>query len=183
VVAWLAADELLMSQRIPGGSDEQLFTLSLADGAKTEVQQTARRMRGLALSPDRDNLVYYVSFEPEAEDNGIWLMDLRNLEQPPQKLPFFGTYRWRDNEHLIYVPFDPDASEHNFYEYSLLTGQTRSVFPAGTGLMIANNDWQISPDGTKIAMLAASGTELDGIWVLDIDQNTDQASIDRRKKW
>jgi murein DD-endopeptidase MepM/ murein hydrolase activator NlpD len=182
MVAWLSADELLMTRRIPGGSDEQLFTLSLADGTQTELKQAAPRMRGLALSPDRSHLVYYVSFEPNAEENGVWLMDLQDLEQPPQKLPFFGTYRWRDNERLIFVPFDPDASEHNFYEYNLLTGETRSLFPAGTGLMIANNDWQVSPDGTKIAMLAANGTELDGIWVLDIDQHTDQTSIDWRKQ-
>jgi hypothetical protein len=37
--------------------------------------------------------------------------------------------------------------------------------------MIANNDWQVSSDGRKIVLVAAKGTALDGIWVLDIDQN------------
>lgn len=169
-VAWLSSDELLMTRRISGGSDQQLFTLSLADGGQTELLQVSR-IRGLILSPDRRYLAYYVTFEPEVEKNGVWLIDLQNLEQPAQKLPFFGTYRWRDNERLIYVSFDPDASEHNFYEYNILTGQTRSLFPAGTGLVIANNDWQVSPDGRKIVMVAANGTEFDGIWVLQIDQN------------
>jgi hypothetical protein len=36
-------------------------------------------------------------------------------------------------------------------------------------LTVANNDWQVSPDGRQIALVAAKGTELDGIWVLDID--------------
>jgi hypothetical protein len=70
---------------------------------------------------------------------------------------------------MIYVPLDPAASEHNFYEYNILTGQTRSLFPAGTNLTIANNDWQVSPDGRKIALVAAKGMALDGIWVLNID--------------
>lgn len=169
-IAWLSEDELLMARRIPGGDDEELFTLSLVDGRETRLIQLPE-IRGLALSPDKRYLVYYVTFEPETEKNGLWLLDLQNPQREPQKLPFFGTYRWRDNGRLIYVPFDPAATEHNFYEYNVLTRQTRSLFPAGTGLIIANNDWQISPDGDKIALLAAKGTQLDGIWVLDLSDN------------
>jgi hypothetical protein len=170
-VAWLSADELLMTRRIPGGSDEQLFTLSLADGGQSELLQVSPRMRGLALSPDKRYMVYYVTFETESAKNGVWLMDLQNPEEPAQKLPFFGTYRWRDDQRLIYVPFDPLATYHNFYEYNVVTGQEYPLFPDGTQLTIANNDWQVSPDGRKIVMVAASGLELDGIWVLDVDQN------------
>jgi hypothetical protein len=168
-VAWLSTDELLMTRRIPGGSDRQLFTLSLVDGGQSELLQVSPRMRGLALSPDRRYMVYYVTFETESEKNGVWLMDLQNPEQPAQKLPFFGTYRWRDDQRLIYVPFDPVAANHDFYEYNVVTGQERPLFPDGTKLTIANNDWQVSPDGGKIAIVAASGLELDGIWVLDIN--------------
>jgi len=169
-VAWLSADELLMARRISGSSDQQLFTLSLANGLQTELLQVSR-IRGLALSPDSRYLVYYVTFEPEVEKNGVWLVDLQNLEQPAQKLPFFGTYRWRDNQSLIYIPFDPDATSHEFYEYDILTKETQPLFPAGTNLTVANNDWQVSPDGRKIVMVAANGMELDGVWVLEIDQN------------
>ena len=34
--------------------------------------------------------------------------------------------------------------------------------------MIANNEWQVSPDGTKIVMLAANDSALDGLWLLDV---------------
>lgn len=166
-IAWLADDELLMARRIPGGDDQQLFILSLTDGSETELLQL-HEFRGLALSEDRRYLVYYVTFKPDPEENGIWLLDLQSSKLEPRKLPFFGTYRWRDNEHLIYVPFDPSATEHNFYEYNVTTRKTRVLFPAGTGLIVANNEWRVSPDGSKIALLAANGTELDGIWMLDI---------------
>ncbi len=169
LITWLADDKLLASRRIPGGSDEQLLIISLPDGSETELLQTPRR-RGLALSPDRRHLVYYVSFERETENNGLWLLDLQDSKPVPQKLPFFGSYRWRDNERLIYIPFGPEATEHNFYEFNVRTGQTRSLFPGGTNLTIANSDWRVSPDGRKIALLAAKGTALDGVWVLELDQ-------------
>ncbi len=171
IVAWLSADTLLMTRRIPGSSDQQLFTLSLADGGQSELLQVSPRMRGLTLSPDKRYLVYYVTFETESEKNGVWLVDLQDQEQPAQKLPFFGTYRWRDNQSLIYIPLDPDATSHEFYEYDILTNETHPLFAAGTNLAVANNDWQVSPDGRKIVMVAANGMELDGIWVLEMDQN------------
>jgi hypothetical protein len=171
-VAWLSAGELLMSRRLPGTSDVELFRLSIADGSQQVFTQAPRmrRMRGTDLSPDGRYMVYYNSFETDADENGVWLLDLRNAAIPPQKLPFFGTYRWRDSERLIYVPFDVNATQHNFYEYDVRTGDSRALFEAGTNLTIANNDWQVSPDGRKIVLLAAQGTALDGIWVLDIDQ-------------
>jgi hypothetical protein len=169
-VAWLSDDELLMSRRLEGTSTAQLFTLSLKDGKQTELIEVPR-MRGVTLSPDRRYLVYYVSFDTEAEQNGVWLIDLQNPTQAPQKLPFFGTYRWRDSQRLIYIPLDADAASHDFYEYNIHTEETRPLFPAGTNLTVANNDWRVSPDGRKIALVAAKGTELDGIWVIEIDQN------------
>ena len=105
--------------------------------------------------------------------HGFWLLDLADKDLVPQKLPFFGTYRWADGERLIYVPFDPVATEHNFYEYNVTTGESRSLFPQGTKLTIANNDWRVSPDGTKIALVEANGESLNGIWVLDISPVTE----------
>ncbi|NIP70860.1 MAG: hypothetical protein GTO04_17305, partial [Planctomycetales bacterium] len=67
-------------------------------------------MRGLAFSPDRRYLAYYVTFEQNASQNGTWLLDLQNPRQPAEKLPFFGTYRWRDNQRIIYIPLDLEAT-------------------------------------------------------------------------
>jgi roadblock/LC7 domain-containing protein len=171
LVTWLSADELLLTRRITGSSEEQFFTLSLTDGSQTELFQAPSVMRGLAFSPNKRFLVYYVSLEKETDKNGVWLLDLFKPAQAPQRLPFFGTYRWADNQRLIYVPLNPDATSHEFYEYDVFTKETQPLFSDGTNLTIANNDWQVSPDGHKIALVAANGTELDGIWVLDINQD------------
>jgi Tol biopolymer transport system component len=167
-LTWLPGDRLLMTRRFGGTADEQLFTLSLKDGSKTTLIDVPR-MRGLALSRDRRYLVYYATFEMEAEKNGTWLIDLEKPEKGLQKLPFFGAYRWRDGERLIYIPFDSEATRHVFYEYNVKTGQTQRLLPEGVDLRIANNDWVVSPDGNKIALVAARGTALDGIWVVDIN--------------
>ena len=169
-MAWLTNDKWLMSRRIPGTSDRQLFTLSLSDGSQQLLIERMPNFRGATLSPNKRYLVYYVTFEPQASQNGIWLLDLQRPTLFPRKLPFFGTYRWRDNQNLLYIPFDPTATEHSFYEYNVITRQTRPLFPEGTGLTIANNEWQISPDGRKIVLLAAKDNALDGLWLLDISQ-------------
>lgn len=169
-VTWLADNSLLLTRQLRGSSDETLLTLSLATGRLAELL-TVPEPRGLALSPNKRYLVYYTTFEPEPEKNGLWLLDLQAPTLAPQKLPFFGTYRWRSNQTLVYVPFDPDATGHNFYEYNVTTGQSRPLFPQGTNLTIANNDWRLSPDGNKIALVAVDGNQLNGIWVLDLPQN------------
>lgn len=167
LMGWLADDRLLVVSQADGTvGNMQLSTLSLEDGSQSPLREVAR-MQDLLLSPNKQQLVYS-SFNPTIEENGIWLVDLQNPQKPLQKLPFFGTYRWRDDEHLIFVPFEPNATQHNFYEYDLITGQARLLFAGNTRLLIANNDWQISPDGSKIVLVAAAGTDLNGIWVLEI---------------
>jgi hypothetical protein len=166
-MAWLADDALLVVTQGADASGRMLLSqLSLQDGAQTPLLEVGR-MQDLLLSPDKQRLVY-TSFTPLIEENGIWLVELQNPQGGPQKLPFFGTYRWRDNQHLVFVPFEPNAMQHTFYEYDISTAQARLLFTGNTDLIIANNDWQISPDGSKISLVAAAGTALNGIWVLEI---------------
>jgi murein DD-endopeptidase MepM/ murein hydrolase activator NlpD len=169
-VAWLSAETLLISSRVSQSEDIVLSTLSVANGRLTELIQLTNA-RDLSLSPAGRYLVYQSRFNTNAADNGLWLLDLTAPRLKPEKLPFFGSYRWRDEGHLVYIPFDPQAIGHIFYEYELQTGQTARLFPdrdADFNLTITNNEWHISPDGRKIALLTTRGTALDGIWVLDI---------------
>ena len=167
ILAWLSSEEILLSQRVTGSSDRTISKLNIVDGQVQDLL-TLPRPRGLTLSPDKRYLVYYLSFQRDVTQNGLWLLDLEASSLEPEKLPFFGAYRWRDAHSLIYVPHDPQADEHNFFEYDILSGQSRSLFPDGSQLIIANNDWQISPDGSKIALLSSRNLSLDGIWILDL---------------
>ena len=167
MVSWLSAEDMLMSRRIPGGSDQELYIHSITSGQQTLIGQFPR-MRSVLFSPDGHYMVYYVTFEPDGNKNGVWLLDLQNIELAAQKLPFFGTYRWRDNERLVYIPYEAEATQHNFFEYNISSQEVRPLFPQGTNLVITNNEWQVSPDGRRIALLAAKDAALDGIWLLDL---------------
>ncbi|MCB0154263.1 MAG: hypothetical protein KDF65_05655 [Anaerolineae bacterium] len=171
--AWLSDEELLVSESVPDSEDVLLSVVSLADGRTREFARLPSFRDGL-LSPDRRYLIFMIRFETDEFKNGLWLVDLQSDSQLPKPLPFFGTYRWRDDQHLIYVPFDPAATGHIFYEYDLATGQSRRLSPdnpQAESLLISNNDWRVSPDGRKIALVAARGTDLDGIWVLELAAN------------
>jgi hypothetical protein len=53
----------------------------------------------------------------------------------------------------------------------LLTDQSTRLFPAADNpfsLKITSGRWEISPNGTQIALLAGQGTLIDGIWVVDL---------------
>jgi len=167
-MGWLSDTELLMSRRVPGSSDEQLFIYDTETSNETPVLDTAEP-RDLALSRDKRYLVYQIRFESNAAENGLWLLDLQNPEDGPEKLPFYGAYHWRDGQNLIYIPYNPDAAEHIFYEYDVITGESRQLIPEGSNVVITNNSWQVSPDGDKIALAATDGMTPNGIWVLDID--------------
>jgi hypothetical protein len=173
-VAWLSDRELLVATRIPPQQDILLSTLSLEDGTLSELVQLPRT-RGAMFSPDKRYMAYLVRFHADSDKNGLWLLDLQDPALKPRPLPFFGAYRWRDDGRLIYVPFEPDEkSGLTFHEYDVKTGQTRQLFPqegAPLGLTIANNDWQVSPDGSRIALVATDGQQLDGIWVIDIGRD------------
>lgn len=170
--AWLTDTELLVAQRIQPKNDILLSSLSIEDGAITELVKLPRT-RGSAFSPDKRYMVYLVRHNEDTGKNGIWLLDWQDPTPEPQPLPFFGAYRWRDDRRLVYIPFDPQTEGAIFYEYDVTTGESRPLFPndgSALKLTIANNDWQISPDGSKIALLAANGQNLNGIWVVDIGQ-------------
>lgn len=167
-IGWLSDTELLMSRRVPGTSDEQLFIYDMENRSEMPLLDTPEP-RDLAISRDKRYLVYHVRFETDATENGLWLLDLQNPSDGPEKLPFFGAYRWRDGQKLVYVPYDPNADNHIFYEYDVTTRATQLLIPEDSNVVIANNSWQVSPDGDKIALVASDNLMLNGIWVLEID--------------
>ncbi|MDX1520920.1 MAG: hypothetical protein R3264_04795 [Anaerolineae bacterium] len=168
--AWYSDDELLVSSRIEETDEILLSIVSLSDGSIRKFA-TLPDVRSAVFSPDRRYLIFMRRFEEDQAENGLWLMDFQDRSPEPKPLPFFGAYRWRDSRHLIYIPFDLQAEAHIFYEYDVETAQSRRLtpdHPLAGAIKIANNEWRISPDGTKIALVATRNTELNGIWVVEI---------------
>ena len=177
-ISWLADDRWLISRSQPGTDALLLSTYSLTTSIETPLIELPR-FRGMSLSPDKRFAVYYHAFQPNPADNGVWVYDLENPDLAPTQLPFFGTYRWRDNSSLVYVPFDPEAETQQFFEYNIVTKSTTQLFPDDFSVTISNNDWRLSPDGNRIVYVGANGTQLDGVWVLDIPVSRQPVAVGR----
>ena len=95
------------------------------------------------------NAIYVLNTQPDAQ---------------PQKLAWFGGWRWRDAESLYYIPFDPVNGVQVMHYYDLQTGEDRALTdPATMPFTIANGDWSVSPDGQRIAFQNAAHP---GLWIM-----------------
>jgi hypothetical protein len=71
-------------------------------------------------------------------------------------MPFFGTWRWRDSTSVIYIPFTPGLPM-SFVLYDIARQQTRPLTePSVQPFEIANDDWEISPDGHAVVFWSAT---------------------------
>ena len=142
------------------------LTLGDAESRDTliELAQVARP-KGTLLSPSGGWLGYYLSFQLDPKDDGLWIAPTDG-NQLPRKLDFFGAYRWRSDTRLLYVPMEPGAGTHTLWEYDVindegfqLTDSARSPFK------IAANDWAVSWDGRYVAFVSATDHNL---WLIDL---------------
>lgn len=164
VTAWLDNQRLLLTARQNRNSQEvTLYVYSLADGSTTELAKS-ERLRSAFPSPTGEWVLYSINFDQNAEQSGLWLIHPDGSAR--KKLDFFGAYQWRDGHRLIYVPLELDQPSHVFWEYDANTGARRPLTnPALTPFKIANGDWVLSPDGTKIVFLNAADLNL-WLWEL-----------------
>jgi len=169
---WIDDDALFISGRESLDSREQiLYALSVTDGSLTELAR-AGQMRGQALSPSGDWLVYYVAFDPDPAKNGLWLVSTDGSQSTLLDHDLFGAYQWRgcpdgcapEDDRLLIVPFQPDATAHWLVELNPATGEVRQLTdPAVTPFKIANGDWRVAPDGQTIAFVEYSDRN---IWTI-----------------
>lgn len=157
LVGWLDRETLLLSGK-PDPKDplRSLETLNISTG-KRQVLAQALGFRSVKISPDGSHLAYYVAFD-KPERTGMWLM---STDGHKQKLEWFGSYRWRDPKRLVYIALEP-AKTHVLREYNLETGQSRVLRDLGK---VSNDDWQVSPDGSKVVFVNAADRNL---WVADL---------------
>ncbi len=155
VSAWLDERRLLLSGKTaPTVRDRQLWTLDPDSGAKVNLG-AALSFRGLSAAPGGKWIVYYVAFDSPAR-NGLFVQDTATGTK--RKLSEFGSYRWRDAQHLVLIPLMPAGGAHVLREYDVKTGTWRTL--GSLGDQVSQGDWSISPDGQKLSYLSANGGNL-----------------------
>lgn len=166
---WFPDGRLLVSERNADTNGEQVFWVFSLDenpGIQPSLTELGRagRLRQAIISPNGSWLVYLATFSENSEQDGIWLVNSRTGER--KRLEVFGDYLWQDDQHLLMVPLDLSQQVHRIVQIEAVSGQVTPITdPAVTPIKIAQGDWSVSPDGTKIAFLSAADSN---IWVLKL---------------
>jgi hypothetical protein len=155
---WLDNTRVLISIR-----DERRQTRLLTYDTHTNTQTdygTWSELRGLSASPGGRYVSFYLAWQPNPADNGVYLMDTSAASEPSQ-MPWFGAWRWRDTDTLYYIPYQPGSSVHTLRLYDIGTGEDRALTdPSTTAFTVANGTWHISADGTRVLYQDARDSNL-----------------------
>lgn len=145
----------------------------LTGGTRAELAR-AERLRGQVLSPSGGWLVYYITFDPDPDKNGLWVVSTDGQQSSQLDAELFGSYQWRpcaerctaEEDRLIIVPLAPDAPLHWLVEFNPASGDVRQLTdPAVTPFKIANGDWRIAPDGRHVAFVESSDRN---VWLIEL---------------
>lgn len=165
-VLWLDEDRLLFTRREPNSLTITLIAHTISTGEQRTLY-SAPFLRGMYIAPGGQHLMFYLAFQTDPNVNGMYLLDTLRPDAVPVKLPFFGSYRWRDSFSVIYVPYLPGQPMH-FRLYNIITGEDRALTsPQTQPVRIANDDWSLSPDGQTILFWNADDYAL---WTLRLTQ-------------
>ena len=158
MLAWLPESQrLLIGGKVKRADDKAMLSvLNLQDGSTRDLLQV-ERLRGGSLSPDGRWFLYSISQARDAALDGVFLLDLNATGAPPRRMDVFGAYRWRDANRLLYVPLTMNAPSNELWQIEMTTGQQARLFAAATDspFKIANGDWDVARDGTKLIFLSA----------------------------
>lgn len=150
---WLDSETLLLSGKSsPSEPLRRLETLNIRTGQRSVLAQ-ANGMRGISASPNGRWIAYYVAFDAR-ERNGMFLLSSSGQRR---SLGWFGSYRWRDNNRLVYIALRPGVQRHNLNEYNLETQTSRVLLELPK---VSYDQWQISPDGQKLVMVNSADRNL-----------------------
>ncbi len=152
-IGWIGDDSILVSGRLAPPDPAGLWKISISDGGAQRLFDTVKP-RSVLLSPNGKWLAVTIAFENVPGRNGIWAV--RTDGRLSVKLPVYGSYRWRTDGHLLVIPLDMDEPDPYVLQFDLEEDRVwRITDPLKTSLPIANNDWQVSPDGQKMVFLSA----------------------------
>ncbi len=155
VSGWLSESELLLTGKSnPSQRDRALRIVDSSTGAG-RVVSTSLSQRGVSISPGGRWVAYYVAFD-SASRNGTFVLDTKT--GVAKRVDWFGSYRWRDANRIAYIPLEAGATQHRVLEWNASTGAKREL--AKLGAKVAGDDWQLAPNGSRIAFVGAGNRNL-----------------------
>lgn len=168
-VGWLPDNQriVLTSRDVPG---QEIQTLSVLDVTNSQQTLVARekRIRGIEISPDGSWIAFFVTFSDTPGNSGIWVATPDGTRLQQLNVPDFGTYQWRDDTTLIYIPMRQSIEESmQLWSVDVLTNESRPLTdPEVQTFSISNGDWEVSPDGQRVVFVNSADQNL---WLISLN--------------
>ncbi len=150
---------LLFTGRDTDGGNPGIYVLDITAGTLTRVVD-AFSQRGARLSPDGGQIVYLAALEANAEDNGLFIVNADGSAK--RKLPLVGGVRWYpDSKALLILPFQTDNGADQLMRIDAATLATTPLTDrAALPFRVAQDEWEVAPDGTRIAFNALTDSNI-----------------------
>lgn len=161
-LGWIEQGEaVLVSGRLSPLSPAGIWRIERETGAGRLLINNDHS-RDVLVSPEGEWLALTVAFQSDQDQNGIWVV--RTDGSTITRLPVYGSYRWRSDGELLVIPYDFESAGPYLWQVSVEGNQIWALTnPGQIDLSIANNDWQVSPDGEKIVIYSSKDRNL---WVM-----------------
>ncbi len=154
---------IIVSGRLTPTGPAGLWRIRLEDGAG-RLLFAIDSPKDVLLSPDGTWIAFTIAFEKEMDRNGLWV--LPTTGDPATKLSQYGAYRWREEGRLVVIPLDLDAPGAYLTQFDIPGNASWTLTsPLFSSLPIANNDWEISPDGRWMVFLSSEDA---GLYLLEL---------------
>lgn len=157
---WLPdGQRFLYSGRDANGTNPGIYLYDLSTSTATRLAATFSA-RGLRLAPDGKSVVYLAVLETTPEANGLFHLRLDTGER--RKLPLLGGVRWLpDSSSIIVVPTQTDGGADALVRVDAATlAVTPLTSRTALPFRIAQDQWQLSPDGTRIVYVSLDDTNI-----------------------
>ncbi|MGJ3238336.1 MAG: M23 family metallopeptidase [Anaerolineae bacterium] len=123
------------------------------------------RPRGFSIAPNSERLMFYLAYQPDPEQNGVYWMDITPDAQA-NRVAWFGAYQWRDADSVFYVPFDATTNTHQLMYYDINSASSRALTDlTRQPFTMMDGRWSVNADGTMILFRNAVDRNL---WMIDI---------------
>ncbi len=151
---WLDDHRLLIARRIQYTPETRLFIMDVnATTPEPELLGSYQNLRDLQIAPGGQHIAFYLPFQEDPSASGVYVQRTE-AGSPMRKLPFFGAYRWRDDRSLYTLSYGIDQDAHRLGYVNVITGEHRWLSDPDTlPIRVANGEWSVSPDGTRIVYL------------------------------
>ncbi len=159
-LAWFPdGQRLLFAGRDADGGNPGIYTFDTTTGTLTRIVD-AFSPRGVRLAPDGNHIVYLAALEDQPENNGLFIVNADGSAK--RKLPLIGGIRWApDSRTLIMLPFQTDNGPDQLVRIDATSLATSTLTDrAALPFRVAQDEWELSPDGARIAFTALTDSNI-----------------------